>query len=130
LRAINANFITGLNHPVVVAVLGNTLFVASTNAGNGTVGEYNAETGATINANFISSLNGPNGLAFLGNTIFVASFNANTIGTYDAKTGTPINASFITGLDGPVGLAVLGNLRGQITKERAGWPASSPPQQR
>jgi hypothetical protein len=42
-------------------VSGNNLFV--TNQRNGTVGQYNAITGAAINANFISGLSGINGLA-------------------------------------------------------------------
>ena len=54
---INANFITGLNGPVGLALSGNNLFVA--NFGGGTVGEYNATTGAAINANFITGLNDP-----------------------------------------------------------------------
>jgi hypothetical protein len=42
-------------------VLGNTLFVV--NNGTGTVGEYDATTGATINANFIMGLDDALGLA-------------------------------------------------------------------
>ena len=59
--AINATFITGLNRPGGLAVLGNTLFVA--NSGGGTVGKYDAKTGAAINATFITGLNRPEGLA-------------------------------------------------------------------
>ena len=40
---------------------GNTLFVA--NFGSGTVGEYDATTGAAINASFITGLIEPEGLA-------------------------------------------------------------------
>ena len=58
---IKAHFITGLNQPQGLAVLGNTLFVA--NFGSGTVGKYDATTGAAINANFITGLNVPVGLA-------------------------------------------------------------------
>src|SRR5271166_5294217 len=70
-KVINANFITGLDGPYGLAVLGDTLFVA--NQGSGTVGKYNATTGAAINASFITGLNGPFGLAVLGNTLFVAN---------------------------------------------------------
>src|SRR5258707_1052328 len=59
--AISATFITGLNRPGGLAVLGNTLFVA--NSGGGTVGKYDAKTGAAINATFITGLNRPEGLA-------------------------------------------------------------------
>ena len=42
---INANFIIGLNYPMGLALLGNTLFTA--NYGDpGTVGEYNAHHGS------------------------------------------------------------------------------------
>ena len=85
-------------------MLGNTLFVA--NFGSGTVGEYDATTGAAINANFITGLNRPVGLALLGNTLFVANHGSGTVGKYNATTGAAINANFITGLNTPVGLAV------------------------
>jgi hypothetical protein len=44
--------------PDGLAVLGDTLFVASDSAfaGESTVGEYDAKTGAVINANFITGL--------------------------------------------------------------------------
>ena len=58
---INPGFIPGLNFPVALAVLGNTLFVADD--GNGAVGEYDAKTGAAINASFITGLTDPFGLA-------------------------------------------------------------------
>jgi hypothetical protein len=45
---------------VELAISGNTLFVA--NSLSGTVGEYDATTGAAINANFITGLSGPGGL--------------------------------------------------------------------
>jgi hypothetical protein len=67
---INANFIMGVRAdgviqfsvPIGIAVSGNDLFVAN-NVANGTVGKYNATTGASIDANFISGLTGPTGLA-------------------------------------------------------------------
>src|ERR1700736_1487584 len=55
--AISANFVTGLNTPLDLALFGNDLFVAD--SANSRVGEYNATTGAAINANFITGLNGP-----------------------------------------------------------------------
>jgi hypothetical protein len=75
----------------------------------GTVGKYDAKTGAAINANFIAGLNLPSGLAVNGNTLFVANEGNGTVGKYDAKTGAAINANFIAGLSFPVGLAVMGN---------------------
>jgi hypothetical protein len=60
--AINASFITGLNFPVSLAVLGNTLFVVN-GANPGSVGEYDAKTGAAISPSFITGLTFPFGLA-------------------------------------------------------------------
>ena len=80
----------------------------------GTVGEYNAITGAPINAQFITGLQFPFGLALSSNDLFVAKsglFVANysggtTVGEYDATTGAAINPDFITGLNQPYALAV------------------------
>ena len=102
--AINTSFITGLNFPAALALLGNTLFVA--NFGNGTLGKYDANTGKAINASFITGLNEPTGLALLGNTLFVPNNGNGTVGEYDATTGKIINANFITGLTRPVGIAI------------------------
>jgi hypothetical protein len=44
-------------------LLGNNLFVVNQETNNGTVGKYNATTGAAINANFITGLITPVGLA-------------------------------------------------------------------
>jgi hypothetical protein len=107
--AINANFITGLNEPVAIAVSGNDLFVANIVGGTaGVVSEYNAATGTPINASFVAGLSDPSGLALSGNSLFVGS-SSGTIGLYSAITGAAINASFITGLSQPIGLAVSGN---------------------
>jgi PKD domain len=107
--AINANFITGLNEPVAIAVSGNDLFVANIIGGTaGVVSEYNAVTGTPINASFVAGLADPSGLALSGNNLFVGS-SSGTIGVYDATTGAAINASFITGLSQPIGLAVSDN---------------------
>ncbi len=102
--AISPSFITGLNGPVGLAVLGNKLFMA--NFFSGTVGKYDTKTGAAINASFITGLSFPIGLVLLGNTLFVSTEGNNTVGEYDAKTGAAINPSFITGLTDPVGIAV------------------------
>jgi hypothetical protein len=72
----------------------------------GTVGKYDATTGAVINVNFITRLSDPEGLAVLGIDLFVGNHNfgsggAGSVGEYDATTGAAINANFITGLTGP-----------------------------
>ena len=85
------------------------LFVNLSRSPVGSVGEYDATTGATINASFITGLNTPIlGLAISGHHLFVVH-NSTTVGEYDATTGAAINAGFITGLNGPLGLAVSGN---------------------
>jgi WD40 repeat protein len=122
--AINAKLITtGLNRPIWMAVSGYTLFVANT--ANGTIGSYNATTGAPINANFITGASG--GIAVSGNTLFVAGGGASagtgTIGEYDASTGTTINAKFITGLTAPRTVAVSGNTL-FVTCNSSGPPGS------
>src|SRR6266849_456541 len=81
-------------------------------ASSGSVGEYNASTGAAINANLITGLNTPTGLVVAGNILFVANIGPSVpgaVGEYNASTGAAINASFITGLSQPIGLAVSGN---------------------
>jgi WD40 repeat protein len=72
---------------------------------SGTIGEYNASTGATINASFITGLSTPYQIARVGTKLFVTNSAAGTVGEYDAETGVVINASFISGLTDPVGLA-------------------------
>jgi hypothetical protein len=58
---INASFISGIQSPVGLAVVGNTLYVAQDEGatlGTSFVSTYNATTGALIKANFITGLNG------------------------------------------------------------------------
>jgi hypothetical protein len=108
---VKVRFITRLDGPSALAVLGTDLFVATVEGNK--VGKYNATSGATINAKFITGLHGP----FLGlvlNTsgrrLFVAnsSNGTNSVGKYDATTGATINASLITALHEPEGLALMG----------------------
>jgi len=76
---------------------------------NGTVGKYNATTGAAINAAFVTGLDYPVGIAVSGNDLFVVNRRANTIGKYNATTGATINASLVSGLSTPIGVVVSGN---------------------
>jgi len=79
----------------------------------GSVGEYNAATGAVINANLIMGLPQPGALLLSGNDLFVANTGIgagiDTVGEYNATTGAAINASLITGLFDPTALALSGN---------------------
>ena len=73
---MNPTFITGLNGPINIVLSGNNLFVSNWSggtAGAGTVGEYNATTGAPINLNFITGLSGPEGLTLSGNSLLVVN---------------------------------------------------------
>jgi hypothetical protein len=87
-----------------IAVSGNDLFV--TNTSLGTVGEYDATTGAAIDASFVAGLQHPFGIAVAGGDLFVTTQSG--IAEYDAATGAAINASLITGLNGPANIAISG----------------------
>src|SRR5438477_4028466 len=65
----------------------------------GTIGEYDASTGATINPALVSGLSSPSGLALAGGNLFVASPGRGTVGKY-TTSGATVNASLISGLDG------------------------------
>src|SRR5271165_6430237 len=75
----------------------------------GTVGVYDATTGAAINAKLITGLSGGTffggpTLALSGNNLFVGGL---TVGKYDATMGVAINANFITATttSGPLALS-------------------------
>src|SRR6266511_4252266 len=89
-----------------IAVSGGNLFV--TNFFDGSIGEYDATTGATINSALVSGLNYPMGIAVSGGNLFVTSFTDGSIGEYDATTGATINSALVSGLNGPAGIAVSG----------------------
>ena len=106
---MNASLVSGLNgEPENIAVSGSNLFV--TNDAAGTIGEYNATTGATVNASLVSGLSNPVGIAVAGSNLFVVSAgNADgygTIGEYNATTGGTVNASLVSGLSAEFGIAV------------------------
>ena len=96
---VNASLVTGLKNPTVMAVSGNDLFVANAGTtGNGTeftprsgsIGEYNATTGAVIQKTLVTGLtsngnNYPVGIAVSGGNLFVT--NLNTVAEYNASTG-------------------------------------------
>jgi hypothetical protein len=82
--------------PSALTVSNNHLFVGhfTTTGAAGTVGEYNATTGAAINATLITGLPyGPGGLAVSGNHLLVAEGAG--VSEYNATTGAVINANFI-----------------------------------
>ena len=93
------------------------LFVA--NIPSGTVGKYDASTGAAINPGFITGLREPRGLAVLGNTLFVAEFGNRRVGKYSAVTGAALDADFIR-LFPPVALAVLRDFNVLFVMDRVG----------
>jgi hypothetical protein len=96
-----------------LALLGNTLFVASAVANGGEVGTYDATTGAVLNASFLltNEFNQPLALALSGNTLFVSDAGER-ISTYNALTGAPFTtpaSPLIGGLFAPYNLAISGN---------------------
>ena len=118
---VNASLVSGfMQHGVCsLAVSGSYLFVSSNNpsTGSGTIGEYNALTGATINASLISGLVRPQGIALSGSDLYVASDNsglagAGTVGKYtlsaDFGSITSSTPALITGLSYPETLAISG----------------------
>jgi DNA-binding beta-propeller fold protein YncE len=74
---------------------------------SGSVGEYDATTGAAINSALITGLNGPTGVALAGGSLYVANSFTGTIGKYNLD-GAPVNPAFITGLSNPLDLAAFG----------------------
>jgi hypothetical protein len=56
---VNAALITGLNNPRGIALSGDGMSLFVANLGNGTVGHYDAVTGAPINAALLTGLNDP-----------------------------------------------------------------------
>jgi hypothetical protein len=110
---LNASLITGLTQPTGLALSGNNLYVLDFGNGtNGTVGEYDATTGAAINAALITGL--PTNsivLAVSGDNLYVAESNGGNgaVALYNATTGAVINPSLVTGLFYPQGIAISGN---------------------
>jgi DNA-binding beta-propeller fold protein YncE len=85
-------------------VSGGNLFV--TDSVTGTIGEYNATTGAIVDPALITGLNQPNGIAISGGNLFVTNFETGTIGEY-TLSGETVNASLISGLNQPTDIAVV-----------------------
>ena len=82
-----------------------------TNNASGTIGEYDAVTGAPINAALVSGLRGPFGIAVSGGHIYVTlNTGGGPVAEYDATTGAVINASLVSQPgSGALALAVSGN---------------------
>ena len=80
----SSTFVTYLDPEEVTATNGN-LFVPDFR--DGTVGEFNDKTGATINASLITGLGGPNGMLAYGSNLFVAGGNG-IVSEYSINNGT------------------------------------------
>ncbi len=107
--ALNTTFsaITGFSYAYGLAVSGNTLYVASEYGG--TVGTYNAKTGAPINTNFITGLSYPSALVVSGNNLWVSNLYTGVIGEYNATTGAPVTGSSIVAPCEPTAMAFSGS---------------------
>jgi hypothetical protein len=94
-----------LANGLAVSADGGRLYVADSFAG--TIGEYDASTGAPINPALVTGLDYPTVVAVSGSKLFVVTlgdFLVGTVGAY-ALDGTPINRSLISGLDSPTDIA-------------------------
>jgi WD40 repeat protein len=123
---IKANFIevttgypTDNSEPAAIAVYDNTILVAYIGrfgpAGQGidAIGQYNAQTGATMNFTFITLLSTYPAatMCLAGSNLYVTYFSTQgtggTVSEFDAATGTAINTSLISGLPyTPAGIVV------------------------
>jgi len=105
---VNASLVSGfVSGPWGIAVSGGNLF-ATDESNGGSVGEFNATTGAAINRQFVTGLGDTNGIAVFGGNLFVANGLGGTIGEYDASTGATVSAALVSGLTNlPQGIAVV-----------------------
>jgi len=90
-------------------VSGSNLYIAKA---NGTVGVYNATSGAVINASLVSGLGSIWGITVSGSNLYVADSSHNLIAEYNATSGAAYNGgngTLITGLYDPYGVAVSGS---------------------
>jgi autotransporter-associated beta strand protein len=101
---VNASLVSGLSHPVGIAVSGSNIYV--TEKFNGTIGAYNTTSGAVVNANLVSGLNNPSGIAVSGSNIYVVNEQNGTIGAYNTTSGAVVNTNLVSGLNNPFGIAV------------------------
>ena len=108
---IDRDFITGVPDPRRPAVDGGILYVS--NYGAGSIGSYDAATGATLDAALITGLSGPLGIALSGDgtNLYVANRDGNTIGLFPTSGGGGDPDFIDIGLSGPTGLAVVDSLR-------------------
>ena len=131
---INAALISGLNGPVAIVVSGGNLWVANYSGGvelpgeeSGSIGEYNATTGAAVNAELVDDTGNLQGMAMSGGTLWVTGIDPNAIGEnsgfiedYDAASGDAIGNQpgptgqmfevplLIAALNNPTSIAVSG----------------------
>ena len=118
---INAALVTGLNTPAGIAVSGSRLFVSNefnVTPGAGTIGEYDANTGAPVNASLITGLNIPDHIAVSQTALYVSNNHSGSetdngasgsIGEYNLD-GSVINAALVSGLKSPEGITIFGGV--------------------
>ncbi len=108
---INRDFIIDVPDPRRLAVAAGVLYVS--NYGAGSIGSYDAATGATLDAALITGLSGPLGIALSGDglNVFVANRDGNTIGLFPTSGGGGDPDFIDIGLSGPSGLAVVDSLQ-------------------
>ncbi len=72
--------------PAFVAQRANGQVILVTNNYTGTIGEYNATTGATYNTAFISGANGPQGIVASGNALYITTTGNGRVAEYNLNT--------------------------------------------
>lgn len=104
----NAYFITGLDKPQGITVIGDELYVSLGKANR--VAKYDAKSGAIINDSLITSeagIKNPYRLASNGSELLVNSFyGRNSVGSYNPTTGAAVNTALVADIPFPTGLSV------------------------
>ena len=103
--AANSSLVTGLSNPYGLVLSDDATSLFVTGFFVGSVGQYDATTGAAINPSLITGLTAPIGIALSGDNLFISDSSAGTIGKY-TTSGATINAALVSGLSQPRNVAV------------------------
>jgi outer membrane protein assembly factor BamB len=82
------------------------LYVANTR--DGTISEYDADTGALIKDSMVTGLGPTCGMVYDHGALYVTNRLRRVVAKYDAQTGIEINRELVTGLNMPSAIAVSG----------------------
>ena len=124
---VNAGLVTRMPFPWAVAISGGNLFVTQAGGLPGTIGEYNATSGATVNAALLSNATNPTSdIAASGSDIFVV--HAGAISEY-TTSGATVNSSLIPSYRDVIAIAISDRifLPFRTTAEAPSRSANTPP---